>query len=331
MNDFVRTLTTLEIQKTGALAPPLLYLLGLGGLCGFCSDSGSIIFRGNTLSTKVIDMYMKMIGLTYLQDVLTEIVEEVIADDLSCEIDSSKLVKGEDPAKNQKQLQYYVAKIFDRILESTEECPEEMKLVFANIRHAVKAKFGGSEELTAVSGFIFLRFFCPAILNPSLFGIATQVVSGRPARTLTLVAKTLQNLANLVTFNSKEPFMKMMTPYLEAQLPRMEECIARFSSPSSSVLSSIADALDRRDLSREMAAMERHFYDHMTQLKALADKEPDPKFDRLFAVLANLAQRIKYYEQNPTAMPPNEVYDRMKRLSRVLESDAADVLSEYDY
>lgn len=105
-----------------------------------------------------------------------------------------------------------------------------MKLVFANIQHAVQSKFkDGIEKFTSVSGFIFLRFFCPAILNPSLFGIVTHVVTGRPARTLTLIAKTLQNLANLVTFNSKEPYMKVMTPYLEATIPRCEDCITRFS------------------------------------------------------------------------------------------------------
>ena len=184
VNDFVRTLATVEIQKT---------------------DVGAIMFRGNTLSTKVVDIYMKMVGLDYLKDVLSHFVHEVINDPNSCEIDTARLSKGEDLAKNQQRLQDYVSTAFRLIANSVDQCPEELRLVFANIRMVVMAKFHvGVEQYTAVSGFIFLRFFCPAILNPSMFGITQHVAVGEAARSLTLIAKTLQNMANLVAFNSKE-------------------------------------------------------------------------------------------------------------------------------
>ena len=47
----------------------------------------------------------------------------------------------------------------------------EMRMVFTNIRMEVMKKFNDIERHTSVSGFIFLRFFCPAILNPKMFGI----------------------------------------------------------------------------------------------------------------------------------------------------------------
>lgn len=103
-----------------------------------------------------------------------------------------------------------------------------MRMVFANIRSEVMKKFNGIERHTSVSGFIFLRFFCPAILNPKMFGIIEEHPDGTAARNLTLIAKGIQNLANLVP-SAKEPFMSFMEEYLSGQIGLMEDCVARFS------------------------------------------------------------------------------------------------------
>lgn len=61
----------------------------------------------------------------------------------------------------------------------------------------------------SISGFIFLRFFTPAIFGPTLFGLKIGVQDEKSKRRFTLVAKTLQNLSNFAVFGKKEPFMEV--------------------------------------------------------------------------------------------------------------------------
>lgn len=60
---------------------------------------------------------------------------------------------------------------------------------------------------TAISAFIFLRFFVPAVLNPKLFSLVDTPPDPKSQRALTLVAKSLQGLANFSSFGLKESFM----------------------------------------------------------------------------------------------------------------------------
>lgn len=53
----------------------------------------------------------------------------------------------------------------------------ELRAVFAGLRHAVMEKFKdhATARYTSVSAFIFLRLFCPAIMNPKLFNMMPGV------------------------------------------------------------------------------------------------------------------------------------------------------------
>ena len=124
-----------------------------------------------------------------------------------------------------------------------------MKMVFANVRSEVIKKFTEVEKHTSVSGFVFLRFFCPAILNPKMFGIVEgkeiflfylifkylifffpfiEHPTGQAARTLTLIAKVVQNMANLVP-DAKEPFMAFLTEFLTNHIVPMTLCVSKFA------------------------------------------------------------------------------------------------------
>ncbi len=68
-----------------------------------------------------------------------------------------------------------------------------------------------------VSSCIFLRYLCPAILSPSLFGLTDGFPGERANRNLTLVAKTMQTLANFTRYEGKENAMEFLNVFLEEE------------------------------------------------------------------------------------------------------------------
>ena len=59
-----------------------------------------------------------------------------------------------------------------------------------------------------------MRFFVPALLNPHLHGLVAEQPPPKTLRTLTLLAKMLQGLANGTETTFREPFMAGMSDFL---------------------------------------------------------------------------------------------------------------------
>lgn len=88
---------------------------------------------------------------------------------------------------------------------SAETCPRSVRYICACLQRAVVVKWPLERfvRTRVVSGFIFLRLLCPALLNPRQFGLVTEQPSPAATRSLVMVAKCLQNLANLIEFGGK--------------------------------------------------------------------------------------------------------------------------------
>ncbi|RZF38857.1 hypothetical protein LSTR_LSTR015632 [Laodelphax striatellus] len=162
------------------------------------------IFRGNTLVSKMMDEVMRLAGLHYLHETLRPVLDQVFMERKPCEIDPAKVKDRTTIQSNLANLKEYVGNIFKAITSSALQCPTILCQVFHDLRELAAAYFPDNKEVrySVISGFIFLRFFAPAILGPRLFDLTNEQIDTQLNRTLTLISKTIQSLCNLVSARS---------------------------------------------------------------------------------------------------------------------------------
>ncbi|XP_058631182.1 ras GTPase-activating protein 3 isoform X1 [Onychostoma macrolepis] len=219
-------------EKQEAAVPLVRLFLHYGKIVPFLSaiahaeisrtQDPNTIFRGNSLTSKCIDETMKLAGMHYLRVTLKPIIDEICTDHKPCEIDPVKLKESENLDTNRENLRQYVDRIFNVITSSGVSCPTVMCDIFFSLRESASSRFQVDPDVryTAVSSFIFLRFFAPAILSPNLFHLRPHHPDPCTSRTLTLISKTIQTLGSLAkskSANFKESYMAAFYDYFNEQ------------------------------------------------------------------------------------------------------------------
>ncbi|XP_075290787.1 rasGAP-activating-like protein 1 [Opisthocomus hoazin] len=194
------------------------------------------LFRSNSLASKSVEQFMKVVGLPYLHEVLKPVVNRIFEEKKYVELDPGKmelsrgrrisfkgsLSEAQVRESSLELLKGYLGDIVDAIVGSVEKCPLLMRVAFKQLRRRVEERFPSAQHEDAryfsISGFLFLRFFAPAVLTPKLFGLREQHADPRTGRTLLLLAKALQSIGNLglEPGQGKEPWL---APLHAALLP----------------------------------------------------------------------------------------------------------------
>ncbi|RDW66243.1 hypothetical protein BP6252_09878 [Coleophoma cylindrospora] len=206
------------------------------------TESEAELLRRNCVATKMLSVYAKWKGAAYLKATLQKVLERLVltSKDLDLELDPARTASAEELQKNALQLR-----------------------VVTKISSAVTKRFPEA-RFTAVGAFIFLRFFCPAIVAPDAEGLISTTPSKEMRRGLLLIAKVVQNLANNVLFGAKEPYMFPLNDFLTQNIYDVTTFLRKISVPPN-VPEAVADT-ESFDFG-SCVALHRFLYDHWDHVR----------------------------------------------------------------
>ncbi|XP_024597283.1 rasGAP-activating-like protein 1 isoform X3 [Neophocaena asiaeorientalis asiaeorientalis] len=201
------------------------------------------LFRSNSLASKSMEQFLKLVGMPYLHEVLRPVINRVFEEKKYMELDPCKMdlgrtrrisFKGAPSEEHVREaslglLTGYLGPIMDTIVGSVGRCPPAIRLAFKQLRQCVEERFPQAEHKDvknlAISGFLFLRFFAPAILTPKLFDLRDQHADPQTRRSLLLLAKAVQSIGNLgqQLGQGKELWMAPLHPFLLQSISRVRD------------------------------------------------------------------------------------------------------------
>ncbi|XP_078599565.1 neurofibromin-like isoform X3 [Branchiostoma floridae x Branchiostoma japonicum] len=257
------------------------------------ADCMQTIFRGNSLASKIMTFCFKIYGGSYLHNVLEPLLRGMLHPELSnvlYEIDPARSEPGSSVDENRKNLMVLTQKFFNRIVNSADQFPQQLRSMCHCLYQVVSQRFP-QNSIGAVGSAVFLRFINPAIVSPCENGLIDREPSPNIKRGLMLMCKVMQGVANHVLF-TKEEHMRPFNDFLRANFDAGKRFFMEIASDSqtldnsSHTVSFISDA--------NVLALHRLLWNNQEKIGAYLASSRDQKavgrrpFDKMATLLAYL-------------------------------------------
>ncbi|KDQ30794.1 hypothetical protein PLEOSDRAFT_49472 [Pleurotus ostreatus PC15] len=162
-------------------------------------SSHQTLFRGNTILTKVMEACMSWYGKAFLEASIGDVLRRLCDEKVAIEVDPVRSGKStRDMDKNRELLIQWCERFWIQIHSVRNECPNEMRKLFEHVRKLVEGRYNlGDLSQEQNRDLPWQSLPSPAV-----------------KRSLTLVAKVMQSLANLNASVQKEEFMRGIKDFL---------------------------------------------------------------------------------------------------------------------
>ncbi|KAI8983424.1 hypothetical protein BDB01DRAFT_790689 [Pilobolus umbonatus] len=197
------------------------------------TDTEAELFRKTSIATRLLSVYAKKHGAEYVKSVLLPVFQKLSdrpRKNKCFELDPSKIHDEKDFIINKHNVIEATEMFLDAICNSVNEAPKSFREMCNFILTAVRERFPEA-KYTAVGAFVFLRFFCPAIVSPESEGLIknSASISKEMRRGLLIVTKVIQNLANNVLFGAKETYMIVLNDFLTSNIYKVASFLREIS------------------------------------------------------------------------------------------------------
>lgn len=166
------------------------------------------LFRGEEFPSRTIRIFTRLQGVEYVHECLGPIIHRLMETDTLCEVNED-----EPPTEQMKFLITNLCQQFiDAIIANRSKLPQDFYKLSNYLVKQATNKFGTACAKSVISGFMFLRFFCPCITSPAQFGFKPP--SKNVNTSLLLVGKVVQTIANgTVAFRDEN--LKFLDSFLQ--------------------------------------------------------------------------------------------------------------------
>eukprot|EP00727_Mastigamoeba_balamuthi_P013498 m51a1_g8771 putative phosphatidylinositol- -diphosphate 3-kinase (1513) ;mRNA; r:160021-166529 len=204
-------------------------------------SSPSDLFRGSSMTYWALGAYAQIRARSYLRAALAPALREISRDAGDYETDPAALRPGANVDENRVRVLSATLAVVESVVAALPSVPEEVRAVASYVYTRARRRYGDGVTAPTVGGLVFVRFVCPAVVEPERYGLVAEgaAVSRAAQAGLREVAKILQTIALNNTFD-RYPHMKPMASSLDTLRRKLRNVFGAFVFPPPGGMTPIA-------------------------------------------------------------------------------------------
>ncbi|KAL7718180.1 Ras-GAP domain-containing protein [Entamoeba marina] len=230
-------------------------------------------FRLNSKTTRLLNIIYMSTGIGFLYHCLSPLFEEIMNKNIK--------LKNLRNCKHGDQDLTTCAKLvnltFTSTVESKDYCPSLVRRVLRRVYDKLNEKFPDSNtSWICLGGFVFLRYLCPAIIQPLEWGLAYDIPQDM-METYTQISIVLQKMANVKHSELDSPLNRLMDVFVESRKVEYFNFVTELANvPYIQTTTSVEE--NTQQFTFYLKILQGYYQQHKTEIDIDVDEETLMKF-----------------------------------------------------